>query len=133
MILYISLVYNFHLPYLGYIKHVVSIKVYIFILERTKDDRAWKRSYGFQLEEEGGWDGLFHNRIVVQEKSCAMTINHMSLINNASIEIVEKLDLPMPPRAQPYLFRWGHKEFGATHQTKVPFCWENIFARICVT
>ena len=46
LILYIPLVYNFHLPYLGYIKHVVCTKVYIFILERIKDDRAWKRSYG---------------------------------------------------------------------------------------
>nr|XP_045085643.1 uncharacterized protein LOC120966201 [Aegilops tauschii subsp. strangulata]XP_045085644.1 uncharacterized protein LOC120966201 [Aegilops tauschii subsp. strangulata] len=36
LILYISLVYHFHLPYLGYIKHVVSIKVYIFILDRIK-------------------------------------------------------------------------------------------------
>ena len=64
-----------------------------------------KLSYGFQLEEEGRWDGLFHTRVVVQERSCAMTIDHMSLINAASIEMVEKLDLSVKPRAQPYLFR----------------------------
>ena len=34
---------------------------------------SWKLSYGFQLEEEGRWDGLFHTHVVVQERSCAMT------------------------------------------------------------
>ena len=82
---------------------------------------SWKLSYGFQLEEEGRWDGLFHTRVVVQERSCAMTIDHMSLINAASIEMVEKLELPMTPRPQPYSFRWGHEELSVTHQTKVPF------------
>ena len=66
---------------------------------------SWKLSYGFQLEEEGRWDGLFHTRVVVLERSCAMTIDHMSLINAASIEMVEKLELT--PRPQPYSFRWG--------------------------
>ena len=45
---------------------------------------SWKLSYGFQLEEEGRWDGLFHTRVVVQERSCAMTIDHMSLIKHQS-------------------------------------------------
>ena len=92
-----------------------------------------KLSYGFQLEEEGRWFGLFHTRMVVKERSCAMTIDHMNLINAASIEMVEKLDLPMTPRAQPYLFHWGHEELTVTHQTKVPFLLGNFFARFCAT
>ena len=31
---------------------------------------SWNLSYGFQLEEEGRWDGLFHTLVVVQERSC---------------------------------------------------------------
>jgi len=89
-----------------------------------------KLSYGFQLEEEGRWDGLFHTRVVVQERSCAMTIDHMSLINAASIEMVEKLNLPMTPRAKPYLFRWGHEELSVTHQTKVPFLLGKYFCTV---
>ena len=89
-----------------------------------------KLSYGFQLEEEGRWDGMFHTRVVVQERSCAMTIDHMSLINAASIEIVEKLDLPMTPRAKPYLFRWGHEELSVTHQIKVPFFLGKYFCTV---
>ena len=92
----------------------------------------WKLSYGFQLEEEGRWDGLFHTRVVVQERSCAMTIDHMSLINAASIEMVEKLELPMTPHPQPYSFRWGHEELSVTHQTEVPFLLGIFFARFCV-
>ena len=80
-----------------------------------------KLNYGFQLEEEGRWAGLFHTRVVVRERSCAMTIDHMNLINAASIEMVEKLNLPVTPRPQPYLFRWGHEELTVTHQTKVLF------------
>ena len=57
-----------------------------------------KLSYGFQLEEEGRWTGLFHTRVVVRERSCAMTIDHMNLINAASIEMVEKLELTMTLR-----------------------------------
>ena len=91
---------------------------------------SWKLSYGFQLEEEGRWDGLFHTRVVIQERSCAMTIDHMSLINAASIEMVEKLDLSMTPRTQPYLFHWGHEMFTVTHQTKVPFFLGNYFCEV---
>ena len=91
---------------------------------------ASKLSYGFQLEEEGRWDGLFHTRVVVQERSCAMTIDHMSLINAVSIEMVEKLDLAVTPRAQPYLFRWGQEELTITHQTKVLFLVENYFCEV---
>ena len=91
---------------------------------------SWKLSYGFQLEEEGRWDGLFHTRVVVQERSCAMTIDHMSLINAASIEMVEKLELPMTPRPQPYSFCWGHEELSVTHQTKVPFFLGKYFCEV---
>ena len=89
-----------------------------------------KLSYGFQLEEEGRWAGLFHTRVVVRERSCAMTIDHMNLINAASIEMVEKLELPTAPRARPYLFCWGHEELTVTHQTKVPFLLENYFCEV---
>ncbi|XBJ00519.1 hypothetical protein VPH35_020403 [Triticum aestivum] len=77
-----------------------------------------KLSYGFQLEEEGRWAGLFHTRVVVRERSCAMMVDHMNLINAASIEMVEKLNLPMTPCPQPYCFRWGHEELTVTQQTK---------------
>ena len=89
-----------------------------------------KLSYGFQLEEEGRWAGLFHTRVVVRERSCAMTIDHMNLINAASIEMVEKLALPKTPRPQSYLFRWGHAELTVTHQTKVPFMLGNYFCEV---
>ena len=89
-----------------------------------------KLSYGFQLEEEGRWFGLFHTRVVVKERSCAMTIDHMNVVNAASIEMVEKLNLPMVPHPQPYLFRWGHEELTVTHQTKVPFLLGNYFCEV---
>ena len=76
---------------------------------------SWKLSYGFQLQEEGRWDGLFHTRVVVKERSCAMTIDHMSLTNTASIEMVEKLEIPITLHAQPYSFRLGHEELTVTH------------------
>jgi hypothetical protein len=91
---------------------------------------SWKLSHRFQLEEEGRWDGLFHTRVVVQERSCAMTIDHMSLINAASIEMVEKLNLPMTPHPQPYLFHWAHDELTVMHQTKVLFLLGNYFCEV---
>ena len=91
---------------------------------------SWKLSYGFQLEEEGRWDVLFHSRVVVQERSCAMTIDHMSLVNAASMEMVEKLDLPMTPGTQPYLFRWGYEELSVTHQTKIQFLLGKYFCEV---
>ena len=92
-----------------------------------------KLSYGFQLEEEGRWTGLFHTRVVVREKSCAMRIDHMNLINAASIEMVEMLNLPVITCPQQYLFCWGHEELTVTHQTKVPFLLGNYFCRFCAT
>ena len=91
---------------------------------------SWKLSYGFQLEEEGRWDGLFNTRVVIQERSCAMTIDHMSLINAASIEMVEKLELSMTPHPQPYSFCWGYEELTVMHQTKVLFLLENYFCEV---
>ena len=89
-----------------------------------------KLSYGFQLEEEGRWTGFFHTRVVVRERSCAMTIDHMNLINAASIEMVEKLNLPVTPSPQPYLFRWGQEELTVTQQTKVPFLLGKYFCTV---
>ena len=92
-----------------------------------------KLSYGFQLKEEGRWTGFFYMCVVVRERSCAMTIDHMNLINAASIEMVEKMNLPVTSHPQPYLFRWGHEELTVTHQTKVHFLLGNYFCRFCVT
>ena len=86
-----------------------------------------KLSYGFQLEEEGRCARLFNTGMVVRERSSAMTIDHLNLINVASIKMVEKLELPMTPRLQPYLFRCGNVEITVTHQTKVSFLLENYW------
>ena len=89
-----------------------------------------KLSYGFQLEEEGRWTGLFHTRVVVRERSCAMTIDHMNLINAASIEMVKKLEIPITAHPKPYFFRWGHEELTVTQQTKVPFLLGKFFCEV---
>ena len=92
-----------------------------------------KLGYGFQFEEEGRWDGIFHTRVVVQERSCAMTIDHMTLINAASIEMVEKLEIPITLRAQPYSFLWVMKSSLSRTSPRYRFCWENIFVRFYAT
>ena len=86
-----------------------------------------KSSYGFQLEDEGRCARLFNTGMVVRERSSAMTIDHVNLINVASIKMVDKLELPMTPRLQPYLFRWGNVEITVSHQTKVSFLLENYW------
>jgi hypothetical protein len=72
-------------------------------------------SAGFWLEERGYHDKLFHTKMVVRDRVCALMINHWSLINAASIEMVNKLGLPKTLRLQPYYLRWGSDEFNVTH------------------
>jgi hypothetical protein len=78
-------------------------------------------SYSFQREEEGCSESLFHSRVKVQERACALTIDHMSLINAVSLEMVEKLELPITLHPHPYLLHWGRKNLTITHQTKIHF------------
>jgi hypothetical protein len=76
-------------------------------------------SAGFWLEERGYHDKLFHTKTIVRDRACALTIDHWSLINAASIEMVDKLGLPTTLHPQPYYLRWGSDKFHVTHQTKV--------------
>jgi hypothetical protein len=78
------------------------------------DDMA-VMSAGFRLEERGYLDKLFHTKIVVRDRACALTIDHWSLINAASIEMEDKLRLPKTLHPQPYYLRWGSNEFHVTH------------------
>jgi hypothetical protein len=52
-------------------------------------------SHWFQREEEGHAEQLFHTRVIVQERACALTIDQTALINAVSSELVEKLELPV--------------------------------------
>ena len=54
-------------------------------------------SYWFQREEEGRAVSLFHSRVKVQDKACALTIDYSSFFNAVSLEMVEKLGLPSTP------------------------------------
>jgi hypothetical protein len=78
-------------------------------------------SHWFQREEKGHAEQLFHTRVIVQERACALTIDHMALINAVSNELVEKLKLPMTPISQPYFLRLGDIKFAITHHTQVQF------------
>jgi hypothetical protein len=78
-------------------------------------------SHWFQREEKGQGERLFHTRVIVQDRACALTIDHMSYINAASLEIVEKLALPTRPLQHPYLLGLGDNELTITHQPKIQF------------
>ena len=78
-------------------------------------------TYEFQREEEGLATKLFHSRVKIQDRACALTIDHWSLINAASIEMVEKLGLPRTPHPHPYLLSLGSHKLTITHQTSVHF------------
>jgi hypothetical protein len=88
-------------------------------------------SAGFWLEERGYHDKLFHTKMVVCDRACALMIDHWSLINAASIEMVNKLGLPKTLHLQPYYLHWGSDEFNVTHQTKVQFCVGNFSGEVC--
>ena len=94
---------------------------------------SWKLSYGFQLEEEGRWDGLFHTRVVVQERSCAMTIDHMTSINVASIEMMDKMELPMTLCQNHTHSVDVMKSSLSRTRPRYHFCWEFFFVKFCVT
>jgi hypothetical protein len=94
------------------------------------DDMA-VMSAGFWLEERGYHDKLFHTKTVVRDRACALTIDHWSSINAASIEMVDKLGLPKTLHPQPYYLRWGSDEFLVTHQTKVQFCMGKFSGEVC--
>jgi hypothetical protein len=94
------------------------------------DDMA-VMSAGFRLEERGSHDKLFHTKAVVRDRVCALTIDHWSSINVASIEMVEKLGLPRTPHPQPYYLHWGSDEFTITQQTKVQICMGKFSGEVC--
>ena len=75
----------------------------------------------FWFEEEGYHVSLFHTKVIVRDRACALTIDHWNSINAASIEMVEKLELPLTPHPQPYILHWGRDKLTITHQTKVQF------------
>ena len=60
-------------------------------------------SAGFRQEERSHHDKMVHTKVVVRARECALTINHWSSINAASLEMVEKLELLRTPHPQPYV------------------------------
>jgi hypothetical protein len=76
-------------------------------------------STGFWLEEEGYGDRLFHTKAIVRDRACALTIDYKNPFNAASLELVDKLELPTMLHSHPYLLHWGEDDLSITHQTKV--------------
>jgi hypothetical protein len=60
-------------------------------------------STGFWLKEEGYGDRFFHTKANVRDRACALTIDYKNPINAASLEMVEKLELPIMLHPHPYL------------------------------
>ena len=76
-----------------------------------------KLSCNVLYEEEGyGVDWTFHSRCTVREIVCTMSIDCESSINAASIELVEKLELPMTLHPQPYVLKWYSGVLKITNQ-----------------
>jgi hypothetical protein len=89
-------------------------------------------SSGFQLEEDGQHDKTFHTRVIVLDRACALTIDHQSSINAASIEMVDKLELSTTPLPHPYMLSWNSDQLLIMHQTKVQFLLGNLsFQVLC--
>jgi hypothetical protein len=89
-------------------------------------------SHWFQKEEKGHAEQLFHTRVIVQERVCALTIDQTALINAVSSELVEKLELPVQPISEPYYLRLGDITLAISHQTLVQFKLGNLaFAVWC--
>ena len=76
-------------------------------------------SPGAWLEERGQRDNLFHSKVLVQDRGCAVTIDHWSSINAISLEMVEKLNLPTTLHPQPYTLPWCPDFLLVKYQTKV--------------
>jgi hypothetical protein len=83
-------------------------------------------SHWFQKEEKGHAKQLFHTRVIVQERVCALTIDQTALINDVSNEMVEKLEMPMMPLHEPYFLRIGDNKLAITHHTMVQFMLGNL-------
>ena len=86
-------------------------------------------SPGAWLEERGQQDNLFHSKVLVQDRGCAVTIDQWSSINVVSLEMVEKLNLPTTLHPQPYTMPWCPDLLTVKYQTKVqcsigPFSFE---------
>jgi hypothetical protein len=88
-------------------------------------------SYWFQREEEGCAEKLFHSRVKIQDKACALTIDRSSFINAVSLEMVEKLELLTVPLQQPYLLRLGNNELAIAHQASVHFQLGPLSYEVC--
>jgi hypothetical protein len=87
---------------------------------------------GFSGEEQGHAEKLFHTRVIVQEWACALTIDHTTLINVVSSELVEKLELQVQAISEPYFLRLGDIKLAITHQTVVQFLLGKLsFAVLC--
>ena len=78
-------------------------------------------SYWFQQQEEGRAENLFQTHVIVHDRACMLTIDHMSFINAVSFEMVEKLELPTVPLEHNYLLRLGNIELNIAHQASVQF------------
>ena len=76
-------------------------------------------SPGAWLEERGQRDNLFHSKVLVQARGCAVTIDRRSSINAISLEMVEKLNLPTTLHPQPYTLPWCPDLLLVKYQTKV--------------
>ena len=79
-------------------------------------------SAGSWLEEKGQHDKLFHTKVKVQDRACALTIDHWSTVNVVSLELVQKLNLLKTPHPKPYPLHWGTDQFTVEYQTQVQ-CW----------
>ena len=88
-------------------------------------------SAGFRQEERSHHDKMVHTKVVVRARECALTINHWSSINAASLEMVEKLELPRTPHPQPYVLRWGNDKLAIPHHTMVQFCLGKYSGEVC--
>jgi hypothetical protein len=103
----------------------------MLILDATMEEKA-VLSHLFQKEEKGHSEQLFHTRVIVQERACALTIDQTALINAVSSELVEKLELPLQPIPEPYFLRLGDIKMVITHQTVVQFLLGKLsFAVLC--
>ena len=76
-------------------------------------------SPGAWLEERGQRDNLFHSKVLVQDRGCALTIDHWSSINAISLEMVENPNLPTTLHPQPYTLPWCPDLLLVKYQTKV--------------
>ena len=80
-------------------------------------------SYWFQQQEEGRAENLFQTHVIVHDRACMLTIDHMSFINAVSLEMVEKLELPTLPLEHNYLLRLGNMSSPSHTKHRCTFSW----------